>query len=599
MRRGALDRLRGVNRRRAIEEEEARLEAILKRIEERRQRMEDMMEDLEHIELQNLNVFNVSKYYINYDREYETKRMSSMLFSELAEESGYLSGEQRRQLFGPEGFVNTGFPVEGPLPVYGSWPTARPLSATEKTRLHTATVYLQQRLYEVNAAGKFHDKPYAFETEQTLARCYAHVRTLMDGPLATELAQKDVPQGTWIFPYFGLGQKWDESSAAWRKVRPIANEKKRNNLCSPLAEHLVLPGTDTLVDMSFYCLNPTYLDSVNETRADVIASLEKGRKKAQLAKGAALQWMNLESMPKPAAKFEGHAFTPTHGKLDMKLDYYEQLDEAGKNQKRPRAPNIVPKFYSAQWPMSDRRTLFLFPEEGPTLMAEGGLGTRNSRWRAGQLQTLTYDNLNRYSQLFEPVRAMPPDLNLLPNLTPDERSIFKVWSCTGLRKISFASIRRDCVQISDDKRFIKAMIPCIKSLPVPGEHFFVYIPRSIYAPHVFPVGPLILDTIAHKLRTTSHGVRRALALYLRRRCAEVGIFPDEYGLHSKECLTFRQKVNHLFGWTIHSTMWEDVYSKDIALHRNAKFAIHEDIDHYFTGEHLRMVLRPIQRLRIP
>lgn len=355
-----------------------------------------------------------------------------------------------------------------------------------------------------------------------------------------------------------------------------------------------------------------------------------------------------------------------------KLEYWVKHEEG--NNKRPRAQNVVPRYYSAQWPMSDQTTLFLFPEEAPSMMSEGGLGSRNSKWRvwlyytlhhlpqaywrpqdvdthqkyamlrenhpntlwaqlqifgmflfdreiqcpevyvsavsqrlrslgclekgnsqAAQLQSLTFDNLNRYSQLFEPTRALPPDLTLLNTLTVEEQQIFGMWSCTGLRKISFASIRRDCVQESSDKRFMKAMIPSIKSLPVPGECFFAYIPKSVYFPKVFPVTPQQLDTVAHKLHTTSHGVRRALALYLRRRCAEVGLFPSENGIHSQECLIFKQKVNDLFGWTQGSTMWEESYSKDICYHQNAiaMFAVHPDIDQYFTSQPLSMVVKHV------
>eukprot|EP00392_Amoebophrya_sp_AT5.2_P013516 g13640.t1 len=802
--------------------------------------MEDNMKDWDYLQLQKLNVFNVSSYYINYGRDFATRRMSAMLFSELAAEAGHLSGEQRAQLYGPEGFVNTGFPVEGPAPIYGSWPTGKALSAEERARLHTATGQLQQRLDKINGAGRMHEGPYAFETEQTMAKCFAHIRALMKGPLASELEKEDTPSGTWVLPFFGLGQKWNETTKSRQKVRPIANEKKRNNLCSPLSEHLALPGTDTVVDMSFACLNPDYLDSVNETRDDVIRSLERGRQKAALSKGAHLQWLNVEAMPKAQSGYKGFSFVPTCGKLDMfqaclqlavkdpsrnlfqvfdpetetfrcgmlnvlsfgnvhsvfgfcagiselvnsvvneileipcavyvddliflgaqglapiymkairrllaamgiavapekcftaehgekidllgidflpeqeqilvalpekkvlkkygwklpeqikanplaaqrgkisnhyngtkkKLEYWVKHDET--KSKRPRAQNVVPRFFSSQWPMSDAQTLFLFPEEAPSMMSEGGLGSRNSKWRAwlyytlhhlpqaywrpqdidshqkytllrenhpnalwaqlqifgmflfdreiqcpevyastvsqrlrslgclergnsqaAQLQSLTFDNLNRYSQLFEPTRALPPDLSLLHTLTVDEQRIFGMWSCTGLRKISFASIRPDCIQESNDKRFMKALIPCIKSIPVPGECFFAYLPKSVFFPQVLPVTTTQLDAIAHKLHTTSHGVRRALALYLRRRCAEIGLFPNENGTHSQECLVFKQKVSDLLGWAAGSTMWEESYSEDICFHLSAMLAIHPDVDRYFTDQPLSMVVQHV------
>eukprot|EP00392_Amoebophrya_sp_AT5.2_P012426 g12529.t1 len=624
-RRGALERLREVKRRNAIEEEEKRLDAILKRIEERRQRMEDNMEDLFYLEMQNINVFNVSSFYINYDGEFQTRRMSAMLFSELAAESGYLSGEQRKQLFGPEGFINTGFLTEGPLPTFGSWPTARPLSAMEKARLHTATACLQQRISEVDAAGRLHEKPYGFETEQTLARCYAHVRSLMDGPLAEEVDREDLPKDTWVFPFFGLGQKWDESSSRWTKVRPIANEKLRNNLCSPLAEHLVLPGTDTLVDMSFFCLNPTYLDSVNETRGDVLKSLEKGRQQAKAAGNTKLQWRDLESMPRSAAAYDGHSLTKTYMNAIRRLlaamgiavapekcftaEYGELIELLG--------INFLPAASRILVALPEKKVkaildilfgMFLFDRD--IGCPEAYISTVSQRLRslnalergnaqAGQLQSLTFDNLNRYSQLFEPIRAMPPDLTRLPLLELREQRTFGMWSITGLRKCSFSSIRKDCLTVSEDQRFVKAMIPSIKSLPVPGEYFYAYIPKDIFFADVFPVTPMELDTVAHKLHTTSHGVRRALALQLRRRCAEIGLRPDPEGRHSKEYLVYRQKVSDLFGWTCNSTMWEEVYSKDIAIHRNANFSMHPAVDRYFTGQQLTTVIKPIQKTLTP
>lgn len=114
-RRGALEELREASRRakeqeenEKAEEERLRLKSELDRLEDRRRQMEDRMEDLEYLELQKLNVFNISSYYIGYDGLFHTERMSAMLFNELAEASGYLTPQQRDQLYGPSGFVNQG-----------------------------------------------------------------------------------------------------------------------------------------------------------------------------------------------------------------------------------------------------------------------------------------------------------------------------------------------------------------------------------------------------------------------------------------------------------------------------------------------------------
>eukprot|EP00392_Amoebophrya_sp_AT5.2_P008743 g8771.t1 len=598
-----------------VEEEEQRLDAILKRIEERRQRMEDLMEDMDYLELQKLNVFNVSSYYINYDGEFQTKRMSAMLFSELAEESGYLNGEQRKQLFAPDGFVNTGFLTEGPLPTFGSWPTARPLSSTERARLHTATACLQQRLEAVDAAGRLHDKPYEFETGQTLSRCYAHVRSLMDGPLATEVTKSELPADTWTFPYFGLGQKWDESSSSWTKTYMKAIRRLLAAMGIAVAPEKCFTAdygeVIELLGINFLPEVARIMVALPEKKAKSILELiSKITTKVKRIPNAAAPlpqefYTDLFHLLEEVFKQYGWKlpeqlkpdfFATKRGKISnhyngtkRKVEKYEKYEE-DYNAKRPRAPNVVPKFYSQQWPMPDHQTLFLFPEEGPSLMSEGGLG---------QLQSLTFDNLNRYSQLFEPARANPPDLTRVPLLALREQRIFGMWSVTGLRKCSFASIRKDCLTTSEDQRFVKAMIPPIKSLPVPGEHFFAYIPKDIFFQDVFPVTPMELDAIAHKLHTTSHGVRRALALQLRRRCAEVGLYPDPDGRHSKEYLAYRQKVSDLFGWTCNSVMWEEVYSKDIAIHRSAKFSMRPEVDKYFTGHSLTTVIKTIKKTLLP
>lgn len=215
------------------------------------------------------------------------------------------------------------------------------------------------------------------------------------------------------------------------------------------------------------------------------------------------------------------------------------------------------------------------------LRALNALERGNSQ--AQQLQSYTYDNLNRYSALYAPTKANPPDLTKVPALTVREQKIFGMWSATGLRKGSFASIRKDLTQLTDDSKFMRVVVPCVKAVPVPGATFSAYVPATIFYPEVFPVSEPELDIISRKLGTTSHGIRRGLALYLRRRAAELGLMPREDGTASPGYQQFKDKVNYFFGWTPGSAMWEDEYSKDVVNFINCDFMVHPAIEGWFTG----------------
>ena len=202
--------------------------------------------------------------------------------------------------------------------------------------------------------------------------------------------------------------------------------------------------------------------------------------------------------------------------------------------------------------------------------------------QAGQLQQLTFNNLNSYRQQFRPCRAVPPNTDRLSSLTPREQKIFGMWSGTGLRKDSFISIRPELTSlVMPEGKFVKCQVPSVKSIPDPGMPFFVYIPEPMFEPGVFPVDEYECDQIARKLGTTAHGIRRALAIYLRRRAVELGLFPTVDGKPSKQYLNFMKKVNACFAWTENSYMWTEVYAQDAIHYINAKFMIHEYIDEYF------------------
>eukprot|EP00392_Amoebophrya_sp_AT5.2_P001670 g1672.t1 len=185
-------------------------------------------------------------------------------------------------------------------------------------------------------------------------------------------------------------------------------------------------------------------------------------------------------------------------------------------------------------------------------------------------------------QQFRPCRAIPPDLDKLMRLTPREQRIFTMWSGTALRKDSFVSIRTElCSIVQPEAKFIKCQVPSVKSIPLPGQPFFVYIPQSIFRPEVFPVSEYECDQIARKLGTTSHGIRRAMAIYLRRRAVELGLAPRINGEESNAYKNFMKKVNELFAWTTGSYMWTEVYAVDAIHYVNAKFMVRPEIDAYF------------------
>eukprot|EP00392_Amoebophrya_sp_AT5.2_P012059 g12153.t1 len=202
--------------------------------------------------------------------------------------------------------------------------------------------------------------------------------------------------------------------------------------------------------------------------------------------------------------------------------------------------------------------------------------------QADQLQQLTFNNLNSYRQQFLPHRAVPPSLDLLHTLSKREQSLFCQWAGTGLRKDSFASIRVELAStVLPEKRFIACQIPSIKSIPEPGVPFHAFIPRELFGASVFPTSTTELDIIARKLATTSHGIRRALAIWVRRRALERGVPPMIKGKKNPAYEELAQRVNSSFGWTQKSTMWTDIYALDSVNFLNTHFMVHEHIEGYF------------------
>eukprot|EP00392_Amoebophrya_sp_AT5.2_P001209 g1211.t1 len=332
--RGALDRLREKNRREkeasedeVYEAEKTRLEAWLQAQRDRKATEEALQEQMDYFEAQKGNwgpnprnrpathIFDISTAYIGHDTNYGTQRLSPFLLNEWATDLGYLEPDMREELCGKSGYVSRGFPVEGPVPLYGAWENAKKLTAAEKKRLHETQQELQHRLAAVGQLMKLRQVPYEFEDKQILEGCWNSVSKLLSGPWADPVSEEEIKgKEEWIFPYFGIGQKWSDELNCWAKIRPIANEKRRNLLCSPISEHMSLPGTDVVVDMILYAHNPTIGDSMTQTKKDITESITRNRKKKG---GGKMVWTDVTTLPSPLPGYTDHSFTPVFGKLDL------------------------------------------------------------------------------------------------------------------------------------------------------------------------------------------------------------------------------------------------------------------------------------------
>eukprot|EP00392_Amoebophrya_sp_AT5.2_P001148 g1150.t1 len=263
----------------------------------------------------------ISQHYLNYDKEYGTRLLSPCFMGMIAEHLGFMSPVVREMVYGKQGHMNLGFPVEGVHPPYGVWPDAKPLTKAEKDRMRHAETHLAARKAHLDLMAKMRNEPYAFETGQTTEACYKNVCDLFAGPHADRVTKSQIPPKTWVWPFFGLGQKLDIETGLFKKVRPIANEKLRNDKLSPLVEHLTLPGTPTLVDMILYSINPTVGHTIMQTKDDITDTIKANRKEAGTEK---MRWRDTSRLHKSLPPFEGVSFVPCFGKLDL-YQAYQQL----------------------------------------------------------------------------------------------------------------------------------------------------------------------------------------------------------------------------------------------------------------------------------
>eukprot|EP00392_Amoebophrya_sp_AT5.2_P010644 g10709.t1 len=270
----------------------------------------------------------ISDHYAGYDKKYATQKLSPCFLKLVADHLGYATPKTREMIYGVTGLMDVGYGVEGELPRYGVWQQAKPLSSAEKRRLYDVRNSVEQRTIVLDRMAKWRSKPYGFEDQKTMERCYKAVEELFTGPHAERVDKSKVPQSVWVWPYFGLGQRMDPETGEWRKVRPIASERIRNNQLSPLVEHMSLPGTDYLVDMILYAMSPTLNATLLQTKDDITESILQNRKKKG---GERMTWRDTSTMQKPTPKCEGVSYVPCFGKLDL---YQAYLQLAARNPDR-------------------------------------------------------------------------------------------------------------------------------------------------------------------------------------------------------------------------------------------------------------------------
>eukprot|EP00392_Amoebophrya_sp_AT5.2_P017389 g17739.t1 len=247
------------------------------------------------------HVINVSRSYVGYDAQFYTQQLNPALFMWCSDAVGYLQPQQRTELFGKDGFLNTGFRVQGELPFYGAWNEAKSLTDDERCR-YSARARSEQEVNSILADKvKIRRGPYAFESLDIQKRSFAEVWKLMDGALGEELSYDELDVNHFVTPFFGIGQRL-LADGTWKKA------------ASPIVEHLTLPGIPEIIDGILYTMNPSYEDTRTQLKADVVASVLEGRKAK--AKGK-MSWQDVKTIPTAHPDYDGFGYSPCIGKIDL------------------------------------------------------------------------------------------------------------------------------------------------------------------------------------------------------------------------------------------------------------------------------------------
>eukprot|EP00392_Amoebophrya_sp_AT5.2_P006327 g6338.t1 len=264
------------------------------------------------------HIVDINKSYVNYDTEYKTRQMNSWVWGHLGRTTEYLDEGRRAMLFAKEGRVNKGFDVHGKLPIYGAW-NGRKLTDDEVARYEEVQEGEVDYNIPMAEKTKMRSGPYAFETKDVQDRSAAAVVDLLGGVLGVELQENELDPDKYTFPFFGIGQKVLDDGT-YKKARPIANEKLRNLMCSPIAEHLTLPGIPDIIQGILTCLNPGYTDPHDQARRDVTKGVTQGRKRKAEGK---MSWKDISTLPLPHPEYSGTSFVPAIGKIDLYRAYMQ------------------------------------------------------------------------------------------------------------------------------------------------------------------------------------------------------------------------------------------------------------------------------------
>eukprot|EP00392_Amoebophrya_sp_AT5.2_P006235 g6245.t1 len=267
------------------------------------------------------HIKSINEVYMGHGPKFPTQRSNPWLWNQLLQQSDYLDFERREMIFSKDGFLNTGFLVEGEVPRYGAW-DGRAVSDEERTK-YEAIAFGDRDFRKLirKHIRVLHQPEGVFHDEDVMRRGFDAVNELMDGVLAYEQAEEDMNLTRFIVPIFSIGQRLQEDGTC-AKVRPIANEKRRSLALSPLAEHMTLPSIPHVIDGFLYAANPKYTDPFSQAKKDVLNSIETGR---QAKKKGKLAWTEVANLPLPVPPSSSNGFVP----VVETAQFHETIDLLG------------------------------------------------------------------------------------------------------------------------------------------------------------------------------------------------------------------------------------------------------------------------------